>query len=174
MKSTLTFDLLPWKIVSAMLFPGSNNAILLRREYYQDFSCEFDLRYYPFDTQACYMIFEIQGKTDNYVKLVKDGEGIELLSSPMLVEYEIQAWQLNTESANNISLARAIIVFRRRMEHHVSNTLATTFILMWVGYLSYFFHVDNFTDRIMVSLTSTLVIATFVSSVAAVMFVTWN
>ena len=58
-----------------MLFPGSNNAILLKREYYQEYSCEFDLRYYPFDTQMCEMIFQIQGKTDQYVKLVRDSIG---------------------------------------------------------------------------------------------------
>ena len=61
--------------VTAMLFPGSNNAILLKREYYQEYSCEFDLRYYPFDTQMCEMIFQIQGKTDQYVKLVRDSIG---------------------------------------------------------------------------------------------------
>lgn len=27
----------------------------------------------------CMMVFEVQGKTDNYVKLVKDGQGVEFL-----------------------------------------------------------------------------------------------
>ena len=37
------------------------------------------------------MVFEVQGKTDNYVKLSKDTEpGIEFLSSRKLIEYEIQ------------------------------------------------------------------------------------
>ena len=33
-------------------FDAYTNAINLEREYYQDFSCEFDLYYYPFDTQV--------------------------------------------------------------------------------------------------------------------------
>jgi hypothetical protein len=37
---------------SAMLFPGRSNSILLTREYYQEYSCPFDLLYYPFDTQV--------------------------------------------------------------------------------------------------------------------------
>ena len=54
------------------------------------------------------------------------------------------------------------------MEYHLSNTIAPTFLLMLVGYLSFFFNVDDFTDRIMVALTSTLVIATLMSSIAEV------
>ena len=52
------------------------------------------------------------------------------------------------------------IVFRRRMEFHVTNTFLQTFLLISVGYLSFFFEITNFTDRIMVALTTMLVIAT--------------
>ena len=71
---------------------------------------------------------------------------------------------------DKISQARARVVFRRRMEYHLSNTIAPTFLLMLVGYLSFFFNVDDFTDRIMVALTSTLVIATLMSSIAEVSY----
>lgn len=37
---------------SAMLFSGNENSIFLTREYFQEYSCEFDLLYYPFDTQV--------------------------------------------------------------------------------------------------------------------------
>lgn len=36
----------------AMLFSGRTNSIQIRREYYQEYACEFDLVYYPFDTQV--------------------------------------------------------------------------------------------------------------------------
>ena len=62
-----------------MLFSGKDNSISLRREYYKDYACEFDLRFYPFDTQMCVMIFEVKGKTDDYVQLKKDGYGVEFL-----------------------------------------------------------------------------------------------
>ena len=38
-------------------FHSEKNSLNLEREYYQDFSCEFELQYYPFDTQV-----EIQQK----------------------------------------------------------------------------------------------------------------
>ena len=105
------------------LFSGKKNAIYLTREYYQEYACEFQLIYYPFDTQLCIMVFEVQGKTDNYVKLSKDNHpGIEFLSSRKLVEYEIQMEALQFRSVNNISQAVVKFVFRRRMEFHVTNT----------------------------------------------------
>ena len=35
-----------------MRFPGKKNSITMSREYFQDYSCQFDLIYYPFDTQV--------------------------------------------------------------------------------------------------------------------------
>ena len=85
-----------------------------------------------------------------------------------LVEYEIQLVVLNTTSVNNISRAMAKVVFRRRMIYHVTNTFLQTLTLVLVGFFSLFFEVDNFTDRIMVTLTNMLVIATVSSSVSSV------
>eukprot|EP00094_Tigriopus_californicus_P006421 TCALIF_06184-PA protein Name:"Similar to GLRB Glycine receptor subunit beta (Homo sapiens)" AED:0.20 eAED:0.20 QI:0/1/0.66/1/1/1/6/0/430 len=151
--------------IEAMLFSGRTNSILMTREYYLNYGCDFDLRYYPFDTQMCQMIFEVQGKTDDYVRLVKDGKGIEFLGGRKLVEYEIQLEELGITSVNRISRAVAKIVFRRRMEFHVTNTFLQTFILIGVGYMSLYFDVDNFTDRIMVTLTTMLVVATITSTI---------
>ncbi len=60
-----------------MLFSGAKNSISLTREYYQEYACQFDLYYYPFDTQVCEMRFEVQGKTEEYVKLQQDGKGVD-------------------------------------------------------------------------------------------------
>ena len=38
----------------AMLFSGKDNSIYMTREYFQEYSCAFDLKYYPFDTQVKY------------------------------------------------------------------------------------------------------------------------
>ena len=115
------------------------------------------------------MVFEVQGKTDNYVKLSKDTDpGIEFLSSRKLVEYEIQMEALEFKSVNNISQGIVKFVFRRNMEFHVTNTFLQTFLLVCVGYFSYFFDVDNFSDRIMVVLTTMLVLATVTTSIQSV------
>ena len=80
-------------------------------------------------------------------------------------------------SENEISRAAVKIVFRRKMEFHVTNTFLQTFILVCVGYMSLYFDVDNFTDRIMVTLTTMLVVATIMTSIQSVyriMFTVWH
>ena len=113
------------------------------------------------------MIFEVQGKTEKYIKLSKDkgSKGIEFLASRKLVEYEIQMEDLNFRTSNNISQGVVKFVFRRNMEFHVTNTFLQTFLLVCVGYFSYYFDVDNFSDRIMVVLTTMLVVATITTSI---------
>ena len=148
------------------MFSGKENAIYLTREYYQEYACRFDLIYYPFDTQLCSLIFEVQGKTDDYIQLAKDSTpGIEFLSSRKLVEYEIQMEALEFRSVKNVSQGVVKFVFRRNMEFHVTNTFLQTFLLTCVGYFSYYFDVDNFSDRIMVVLTTMLVVATITTSI---------
>ncbi|CAB4061993.1 unnamed protein product [Lepeophtheirus salmonis] len=60
------------------------------REYYQDYSCDFDLTFYPFDTQLCKMEFTVQGWTSNYVVLEINGTGVSYRGKRNLVEYSIQ------------------------------------------------------------------------------------
>jgi hypothetical protein len=54
------------------------------------------------------------------------------------------------------------------MEYHVSSTFVQTWILVFTGYISFFFDIHDFSNRIMVVLTAMLVVATIVSSVQAV------
>ena len=103
-----------------------------------------------------------------YLAKDSDSSGIEFLSSRDLVEYQIQTEALHFISVNNISQGIVKFVFRRRMEFHVTNTFLQTFILTCVGYFSYYFDVDNFTDRIMVVLTTMLVVATITTSIQTV------
>ncbi len=57
------------------------------------------------------MRFEVQDKTEEYVKLERDGVGIEFQGGRELVEYEIQMEQLRITSANQISQARGKQLF---------------------------------------------------------------
>ncbi len=73
--------------------------------------------------------------------------------------------EFSSQSEHNVSRAAITFVFRRRMEYHVFSTILQTGILVLTGYITFYFSIDDFTNRIMVTLTSTLVLATVVSSV---------
>ena len=46
---------------------------MLRKEYFVDFSCQYDLRFYPFDAQTCFMTFQVE-EFNTSIVLRKDGE----------------------------------------------------------------------------------------------------
>ena len=67
-----------------------------------------------------------------------------------------------------MSQAEVLIVFQRRMEYHVTNIILQTFLLQLIGFMTMFFSVEGFSDRIMVTLTTLLVVATLTSSIQEV------
>ena len=42
------------------IYGGDENDLILQRIFTEKFICEFQLQYYPFDTQVCDMIFTMQ------------------------------------------------------------------------------------------------------------------
>ena len=93
-------------------------------------------------------------------------EEASLLADKEMTEYRIKDIQLETGiSRIGASQAYVGITFQRRMEYHVTNTFLQTQALIIVGFLSFFFRIDNFTDRIMVTLTVTLVMVTLMASI---------
>merc|ERR1711860_18226 len=64
----------------------------------------------------------------------------------------------------NISYGQVDIMFKRKFEYHISNTFLSTLLLIIISFMTFFFEVDNFTDKIMVVLTTMLVIATLQST----------
>ena len=105
----------------------------------------------------------------------------KILGPRTLQEYEIQKEVLETKSINNVGHTSIKFVFRRRIEYHITKTFVQvcditayytsrfgcctniydakkfqTFILTMIGYLSFYFDLENFTDRAMVVLTTML------------------
>ncbi|TRY67458.1 hypothetical protein TCAL_08028 [Tigriopus californicus] len=119
----------------AILFEGESSTISLKRDDLQEFQCNFDLQYYPFDTQV-----NVPYNFSN------DREAIYL----------------------TFSSGKRRITSIRKMAYHVFNTFFQTLLLIFVGYLSFFFKVDNFSDRIMVTLTTMLVVATIMVAIQSV------
>ena len=77
------------------IYPGKWNDIITRREYFQDFKCNFDLSYYPFDVQTCFMNFTLIGTMDTQVILRKDKIlNLTYLGEKRLVEYQVSCYTI--------------------------------------------------------------------------------
>ena len=106
------------------------------------------------------MYFQCSGSQINLLLIVGD---------EYLVEHQIRnIWA--EEEGKHAERAKITIVMRRRMEYHLFNTFLQIAILLLIGMLSLYFDPDNFTDRIMVTLTTLLVIVTIMSSIQGVRF----
>ena len=153
--------------VEDQIFEGSKNAIILKREFYHDFKCDFDLLWYPFDRQTCYMNFTVQGQTARSLILRRDQKFIPYYGQKFLVEYTVEGQELIIEpvSGGNFSTAAVQLNFRRRVIYHLLNIFLQSLFLVLTGYMSLFFHVNNFSDRVMVALTVMLVMASLQSSI---------
>ena len=45
--------------VEALIYEGVDSRIIMTREYFVKFNCDFDLLMYPFDTQVCDMQLQV-------------------------------------------------------------------------------------------------------------------
>jgi hypothetical protein len=100
--------------------------------------------------------------------LLKLGKTLMLtfLGKRLLIEYEIidEKMIICSTEPGNISYAQIDVIFKRKYENHLSNTYLQTLLLLIVCFLTLFFEINNFTDKIMVVLTTMLVIATIQSA----------
>ena len=51
------------------IYKGSENKISMSRIYNIEFFCDYDMRWYPFDTQICFMVLKLGGGADKLVSL---------------------------------------------------------------------------------------------------------
>ena len=45
----------------ASIYDGADCPIVMRREYFIEFNCKYNLLMYPFDTQICRMLVQVNG-----------------------------------------------------------------------------------------------------------------
>ena len=119
--------------------------------------------------QVCTMKFELRDKTEEFVQFIKDGNGINYGGQRNLADYEIMLQDLEIKSSvRNHSMAVVRVVFRRQTGFHGITTFAQTMVIILVAFISFFFNIRNFSDRIMVNIILLLVLSTLSSSAQSV------
>ena len=151
--------------VESNVYEGIKSNILQKREYFIDWTCDYNLLFYPFDTQVCKMTFEIQGGTKDYLQLEADAydnfTGVDYLGDKLLLEYTVGDMLLkviNDSEAKHAKM-KVSLTFTRRWFYHGVNVFLQSVLLLIVSYMTFYYRVDNFQDRVMVSITTMIVIA---------------
>ena len=61
--------------------------------------------------------------------------------------------------------ARVKIMFKRRWVYHLITVFFQSVLLLGVAYMTFYFKISNFQDRIMIAITTMMVVATIQSSI---------
>jgi len=154
----------------AKIYRGEECPISMKKEYFITFSCDFDLTMYPFDSNICYMSFEVNAITKQYVAAELDNilsSGAEYTGNKALLEYMVG--DIGMENLSNttesLGLVQVKIVFQRRWFYHAITVFLQSVLLIIVAEFTFFFRLANFQDRIMITITCMLVVATMQASI---------
>ncbi|KAK4307136.1 hypothetical protein Pmani_021095 [Petrolisthes manimaculis] len=157
----------PTRLNEDDLYLGSENTLLLQQVYSVAFTCQFNLHFYPFDSQVCSLAFTLVDVSPSFVILLQDADGMAFTGHKMLLEYEVTTFNMTPYITAYTSGQRVWLELRNLSGYYISNTYTPTLLLVIICYLTLFFDIADFTDRVMVSLTSLLVIAALFSQTSA-------
>ncbi|KAG0726657.1 Gamma-aminobutyric acid receptor subunit gamma-4 [Chionoecetes opilio] len=147
------------------VYPGETNSLKLEQNYWVQVSCYMLLEMYPFDTQTCSFIARLQAFTRDLVALKASNTTVEYRGATTLREYEMRAVEMMGRDWHNYSGREIRFRLDNLSGFYVSSTYVPTFLMVMICYLTFFFELDDFNDRIMVSLTALLVLATLFTQI---------
>nr|XP_045613694.1 glycine receptor subunit alpha-2-like [Procambarus clarkii] len=124
---------------------------------------------YPVDRQRCLLVFTVHDLTNKFAVLTQDAAGVKFEGSRRLLEYELVKESLTAMVQANTSLVRVVLEFDNLFGYYICNTFVPSLMLVIICFLTLFFDLADFQDRIMVSLTAMLVLATFFSQTSLTM-----
>ena len=89
------------------IYQGQENPLVIKKEYFITFSCDFDLAMYPFDSNICSLDFKVNGISKEYLALKIDssygGTGTAYLGDKDLLEYVVGEVTMDNYSWKNSS-----------------------------------------------------------------------
>lgn len=147
------------------MYPGETNSLKLRQNYWVQVSCEMRLELYPFDSQTCTFIVRLQAFTRDLVALKTASTTVEYRGATNLREYEMRDVEMVEYDWHNYSGQEIRFRLDNLSGFYVSSTYVPTFLMVLICYSTFFFELDDFNDRIMVSLTALLVLATLFTQI---------
>ncbi|XP_042869704.1 gamma-aminobutyric acid receptor subunit rho-1-like [Penaeus japonicus] len=120
------------------------------------FVCNMDLRMFPFDTQHCKLLLTLTSARVDFLDWRR--LGVVYLGETFLTEYEVDTITIQRSSSRNYSVAEVGITLHRRFWSYVTSAYLPTVMLMLISYASLFCKRENVDLRVMMALTTLLVL----------------
>ena len=132
-------------------FSGGRNPLVMTLFYNINFICDFDMRWFPFDTQRCSLIIITQGDSGKYVELIK--ETLDYSGPKDMMLYFIKDQQFKKGTIKGGKAIIVEIVLGRRLFSIIMTTILPTIILLLTSYSTNFFKDFFFETVVAVNLT---------------------
>ena len=146
-----------------LLYKGNENPIRYERYYSLLFKCDYQLQWYPFDTQSCFLDLEPSEDLLNFVQLNPDQ--FSYTGPHLLMTYEVKSIKMKKIFGHKNSLQVEILI-RRRLLSIILTTFVPTILLNIIGHVSNFFKKFFFEAIISLNVTVLLVLTTMFISVS--------
>ncbi|KAK4308293.1 hypothetical protein Pmani_020006 [Petrolisthes manimaculis] len=141
------------------IYSGEENPLSVSRKYSTVYACRFDLTLYPFDNQYCDVHLQIVSGQVSFLD-VHPNSSVVYLGGTVLNEYKIGTLQVFLEKDYEPGEARIRVPMTRLFGNSILTIYIPSLILTIISYLTFFFRTSIFDVRVMVALTSLLVLAT--------------
>ena len=146
------------------IYKGSENSISMSRIYNIDFFCDYDMRWYPFDAQTCYMVMKLGGGIEKLVSLTPGF--LEYIGPEELTQYYVKKYLIGETSLKNAKGLSVSITFGRRLLGTILTVYLPTVLLNVIGHATNFFKPFFFEAVVTVNLTAMLVLTTMFINVS--------
>ena len=140
------------------IFDGMENTIRLSRAYDIEFICEYDMRWYPFDSQTCHLDFVLDASAASFVELLNGT--LEYWGPVELAQYFVRSTLMQEFAYRDRTGVRVLVVFGRRLLSNILTVYVPTVLLNTMGHITVYFKPFFFEAIITVNLTVMLVLTT--------------
>ena len=146
------------------IYEGGDNPIIMSRVYDIEFLCDFQMQWYPFDTQICYMEFRLDKASASFVDLIPGIQ--EYLGPKELTQYFVKESGIEAYKRMGKKGVRVSITLGRRLLGVFLTVYFPTVLLNLIGHSTNYFKAFFFEAVVTVNLTCMLVLTTMFINVS--------
>ncbi|KAG7166368.1 Glycine receptor subunit alpha-4-like 3, partial [Homarus americanus] len=152
--------------VELNVFPGEENSLEMSQLYTATYSCDFHLAMFPFDSQVstrevCQLTFTLVSAASSY--MVLDPDVATYTGPKYLIEYEIGEITITRGQTGEFSSIQVFASFYRRYTFYLLTLYIPTILLILIAYATFYFNPDDFNSRVVVAVTSLLVLTSLLT-----------
>ena len=149
------------------MYKGSDNTIGQKTYFKGSSTCNFYLKNYPFDIQNCHLTLTSMNLASHI--LVLTIRNLTFFGEKILSEYEVGEITYGNGSFFQRSSIEIEIKLKNMYVYFIISTYIPSLLLVIISYLPFWFDLDDFGNRVMVGITSLLVLAALFTQTSSVL-----